>query len=143
MDAKGSMMSSTIDESSSENRSGASRRFATRYEPAQRDACLAWWERQSSIDTGSLDECPDSPSRGSHHQFALLLDISHTGASIALDLVPGDGHGVWLRLEGEVTTNWTEADVVGVTKSSLGPHLIRLAFRVPCDFETLQAAVCG
>jgi hypothetical protein len=135
-------MSSSIIEDDEEAHSGPSRRYATRYEPARRDACLAWWETASK-DADRLDECPDSPPLESHHHFALLLDISHTGASVALDQVPREEAGVWLRLEGEETTGWTEADVVGVTTTARGPHLVRLAFRAPCDFETLRAAVCG
>ena len=79
----------------------------------------------------------------SHQTFALLLDISQTGAAVALDMIPDVDQGVWLRLEGESLTDWTEADVVGITTTIRGPHLVRLAFRGPCPFETLRAAVCG
>jgi hypothetical protein len=122
--------------------SGRFLRYATRYEPARRDACLAWWEGASTIES-PLDEAGESASHEAHHSFALLLDISHTGASVAFDEVLPEHTGVWLRLEGDDTTDWTEADVVGVTPTSRGPHLIRLAFRTPCEFETLRAAVCG
>jgi hypothetical protein len=121
---------------------GASQRYATRYEPTQRDACLAWWNVPANGDRILVDEQEPFETEPQHY-FALLLDISHTGASVALDCVPDDEAGVWLRLEGDRLSEWTEADIVGVTTSARGPHLIRLAFRTPCPFETLIAAVCG
>jgi hypothetical protein len=122
--------------------SGSSLRYATRYEPARRDACLAWWNLPADGPRFLVDE-QEPATLESHHHFALLLDISHSGASVALDCVPDDESSVWLRLEGDCLTEWTEADVVGVTISARGPHLVRLSFRTPCPFETLLAAVCG
>jgi len=121
---------------------GPFRRYATRYEPSRRDACLAWRELPPPVEQGpdGIDRA-DEPE--SHQEFALLLDISHMGASVALDVAPVEGHGVWLRLEGDCLTEWSEAEVVGVTVTNRGPHLVRLAFRSPCPFETLKAAVCG
>ncbi len=117
-------------------------RIATRYEPTRRDACLSWWETYSESSAEPIiDENPDEAEP--RHHFALLLDISHTGASVALDEVPEEDSDVWLRLEGESVTDWSQANVVGVTTTSRGPHLVRLAFRSPCPFETLRAAVCG
>jgi hypothetical protein len=120
----------------------ASQRYATRYEPSQRDACLAWWNHPGAGDRILIDEQEPAVVEA-QHQFALLLDISHTGASVALDRVPDDESGVWLRLEGDRLSEWSEAEVVGITTSARGPHLVRLAFRTPCPFETLIAAVCG
>ncbi len=116
------------------------RRYSTRYEPTHRDARLFWHESSE----GEI-ECPPGPgdSIEPESQFALLLDISLTGASIVLDRVPGLDWGVWFRLEGECETDWAEAEIVGVTTSTQGPHLVRLAFRAPCPFETLRSAVCG
>jgi hypothetical protein len=121
---------------------GPFRRYATRYEPSRRDACLAWWELAPELEHGPC-RADGAEEPASRQEFALLLDISHMGASVALDLAPVEGHGVWLRLEGDCLTEWSEAEVVGVTTTSRGPHLVRLAFRAPCPFETLKAAVCG
>jgi hypothetical protein len=104
-------------------------RLATRFEPIQRDASLAWWD--SSI------------AGEAHHHFALLLDISHSGASLATDEIPDHDANVWLRLDGDGATGWTEARVVAVTTTAIGPHLIRLAFRGPFSFESLRTVVCG
>jgi hypothetical protein len=118
------------------------RRYSTRYEPTRRDACLSWWEAGAEPEATAIDsESPDEPE--AEQQFALLLDISQTGASIALDRVPRPENGVRLRLEGESLGEWTEAEVVGVTTTARGPHLVRLAFRAPCPFETLRAAIFG
>ena len=108
---------------------GPYRRLAHRYEPIQRDARLAWWD--SSVEGEA------------HHHFALLLDISHGGASLATDRVPDAEASVWLRLDGDPSTSWTEARVVQVTTTALGPHLVRLAFRGPFPYESLRIAVCG
>ena len=108
---------------------------ATRYEPSHNDACLAWRER-------SLESQTDAANPENRRLFALLLDISQTGASVALDRVPQPADGVKLRIEGNQVDDWTEAEVVGVTTSPHGPHLIRLEFRTPCPFETLRAAIC-
>ncbi len=120
------------------------RRYATRYEPTRRDACLAWWKR-SGLNDMPIDAEPlaNRTVHDARRHFALLLDISHTGASVALDEIPEEDAGVWLRLEGEEMTEWTEARVVGMTITNRGPHLVRLLFRSPCAFETLRAAVCG
>ncbi len=131
----------TLNEAGSERNSGTFRRYATRYEPSRRDACLAWWER-SILEPSAIRSGVETVHDARRH-FALLLDISHAGASVALDDIPSDDAGVWLRLEGEDITEWTEATVVGMTITNRGPHLIRLAFRTPCAFETLRAAVCG
>jgi hypothetical protein len=137
-------MSSSHNNGPIEIPSGSPRRYATRFEPARRDACLAWWNAPADgCRIADEDEDHEPADAVSHHHFALLLDISHTGASVALDCVPDDQSAVWLRLEGDCLTEWTEADVVGVTISARGPHLVRLAFRAPCPFETLRAAVCG
>jgi hypothetical protein len=117
------------------------RRYATRYEPARRDACLTWRENLRDGSPSDDQKIPDELVDRRH--FALLLDISHTGASVALDELPGEDADVWLRLEGEEITEWTEARIVGMTITNRGPHLIRLAFCSPCPFETLRAAVCG
>ena len=122
--------------------SGPFQRYATRYEPTRRDACLSWWEASAEAE-GDSDQGDETGEFEPRHHFALLLDISHTGASIALDQVPEVESDVWLRLEGESITDWSQADVVGVTTTTRGPHLVRLAFRAPCPFETLRAAVCG
>src|SRR4051794_8351809 len=108
---------------------GPSLRFAPRHEPIQRDASLAWWD--SSVEGEA------------HHHFALLLDISQGGASLATDRVPDAEASVWLRLDGDPSTSWTEARVVQVTTTALGPHLVRLAFRGPFPYESLRIAVCG
>ena len=108
---------------------GPYRRLAHRYEPIQRDASLAWWD--SSVEGQA------------HLHFALLLDISHGGASLATDRVPDAGASVWLRLDGEPSTGWAEARVVAVTTTAIGPHLVRLAFRGPFSHEALRTAVCG
>jgi PilZ domain len=115
---------------------------ATRYETCRHDACLSW--EDSSIGHESEAVFPDSSTDPmTRRLFALLLDISQTGASIALDRVPSSGDGVWLRLEGEIVTEWAPAQVVDVTTTTRGPHLVRLAFRQLCPFEILQAAICG
>jgi hypothetical protein len=108
---------------------GPYRRQANRYEPIHRDARLAWWD--PSVDGEA------------HHHFALLLDISHGGASLATDRVPDTEANVWLRLDGDPSPRWTEARVVGVTRTTIGPHLVRLAFRGPFSYEVLRNAVCG
>jgi hypothetical protein len=108
---------------------GPYRRVATRFEPVQRDACLAWWETLADGEA--------------HHQFALLLDISRGGASLATDRIPDREASIWLRLDGDPSTSWTEATVVGVTETATGPHLVRLAFRSPFSYEILRTAVCG
>ena len=130
-----------------EGRRGPSRRYATRYEPTRRDACLAWREAAGARGPDERGPDPGDPevleADGPRHHFALLLDISHTGAALALDLVPQPEACVWLRMEGDCLTAWTEAEVVGVTTTRRGPHLVRLAFRAPCPFETLKAAICG
>jgi len=115
---------------------------ATRYEPCQSDACLSSGETKLDLERDpSLLEVLAGPKTS--RQFALLLDISQTGALIALDRVPSAREGVWLGLEGEANTDWTPAEVVGVTTTPRGPHLVRLAFRSPCPFETLRAVICG
>ena len=111
-------------------------RSATWFQPSRHDACLAWGR------SGQLTEALAAPA-SSASRFALLLDISHIGASVALDEVPHEDAGLWLKLLGDDVTEWTEARVVGMTITSRGPHLIQLAFPVPCGFETLKAAVCG
>jgi hypothetical protein len=117
------------------------RQYATRYEPARRDACLAWRKKLRN-EIRSEDQAAPTVQAAFPH-FALLLDISQTGASVALDEIPEEDAGVWLRLEGDDMTEWTEARIVGMTITNRGPHLVRLAFRDPCAFETLRAAVCG
>ncbi len=119
-------------------------RRATRYEPTRREACLSWWDLPADLpaDLDGADDA-DGPDAEPHHHFALLLDISQTGASVALDEIPDADSEVWLRLEGESVTEWSSANVVGVTSTARGPHLVRLAFQSPCPFETLRAAVCG
>ncbi len=112
------------------------RQRATRYEPCRNDACLAWEEQ-------APEPGPESGDQECRRLFALLLDISQTGAVVALDKVPHPKDGVRLGLEGDQLDHWTEAEVVGVTTSPRGPHLVRLAFRNPCPFETLMAAICG
>jgi hypothetical protein len=112
---------------------GPYRRFFTRFEPVRREACLAWW--------GPSESLAMEPVAIQH--FALLLDISHTGASLALDRVPDGDSNVWLRMDGDEASDWTEADIVGVTATARGPHVVRLKFRGPCSFETLQGAICG
>jgi PilZ domain len=108
---------------------GPYRRLATRFEPTRRDASLAW--RDPSV------------AGGAHQHFALLLDISESGVALATDQVPHTDANVWLRLDGDPSTSWTEARVVDVTTTTIGPHLVRLAFRGPFSFEILQATVCG
>ena len=115
---------------------------ATRYEPNRNDACLTWREPTLGLESETI-RTETSTDPEARRLFALLLDISQTGASIALDRVPRPKDGVWLRLEGEGLTDWTEAEVVGVTTTTCGPHLVRLAFRTHCPFETLIAAICG
>jgi hypothetical protein len=131
----------SLHEGSHDLPAGHYRRYATRYEPARRDACLAWWE--GSTPSGVVDDPIEPTVHEARRHYALLLDISHTGASVALDEIPDDSTGLWLRLEGEEITEWTEARVVGMTTTNRGPHLVRLAFRAPCAFETLRSAVCG
>jgi hypothetical protein len=135
------MMPSNLTDGRSEQPRLPFRQTATRYEPARRDVCLAWWEKlagnRAPVD-GIDPAMGDSP-----RHFALLLDISHTGASVALDEIPDDDADIWLRLEGEDSAEWLEAMVVGMTITRRGPHLVRLEFRVPCAFETLRAVVCG
>jgi hypothetical protein len=115
---------------------------ATRFETCRHDAGLSWGD--SSFGHESEAVSPDgSTDPRARRLFALLLDISQTGASIALDCVPCSGDGVWLRLEGESVTEWALAEVVDVTTTTRGPHLVRLAFRQACPFEILQAAICG
>ena len=135
-------MSSQSTNGPSDPSAGTFRRYATRFEPARRDACLAWWQICPTPAPPRAEE-GDESGHSAHHSFALLLDISHTGASVAFDEPLEEDMGVWLRLDGDNSANWTEADVVGVTRTSRGPHLIRLAFRAPCEFETLRSAVCG
>jgi hypothetical protein len=115
---------------------------ATRFEPCRNDACLTWRESGSSLESETINaDNPVAPD--AEHLFALLIDISQTGASIALDRVPQAAEHVWLRLEGDGHPDWAEAQVVGVTTTSRGPHLVRLAFRNPCPDETLLATICG
>jgi PilZ domain len=111
---------------------------ATRYEPFQSEACLTWRDERPELDQAVDGKATVVPAIG--RLFALLLDISQTGAAIALDRVPRPGDGVWLGLEGD---SWTPAEVVGVTTTTQGPHLVRLAFKDPCPMETLLAAICG
>ena len=115
---------------------------ATRFETCRHDASLSWGDSSIGYETEAMfpDGSTDPMAR---RLFALLLDISQTGASIAFDHVPCSGDGVWLRLEGESVTEWAPAEVVNVTTTTRGPHLVRLAFRQPCPFEMLQAAICG
>jgi PilZ domain len=108
---------------------------ATRFDASRNDASLAWKEASLGVESEASDT-------DSGPLFALLLDISQTGASIALDQVPRASEEVWLRLEGEGPTDWNEARVVGVETTTGGPHLVRLAFREPCPLETLLAAIC-
>jgi hypothetical protein len=111
---------------------------ATRYEPFQNEACLTWRDERPELDQAIDGNATVAPA--ARRLFALLLDISQTGAAIALDRVPRPGDGVWLGLEGD---SWTPAEVVGVTTTTQGPHLVRLAFKDPCPMETLLAAICG
>jgi hypothetical protein len=129
-------MDTTTDPSPNESSPPLLRPRATRYEPSRNDACLVWKEQD-----GEVKLSPPSPD--DRRLFALLLDISQTGASVALDDIPHPSDGVRLRIEGGHVTDWTEAEVVGVTTTTQGPHLVRLAFRTPCTFETLLAAICG
>jgi hypothetical protein len=115
---------------------------ATRYEPSRNEARLSWRDSGFVNESARADPEP-STELAAPQLFALLLDISQTGAAIALDRVFRSGEGVWLRLEGQDSTNWTAAEVVGVTTTTRGPHLVRLAFRSPCPFETLRAAILG
>jgi len=121
---------------------GGLRRYATRHEATQRDAYLAWWEIPSE-DSQAIDSSEVPGDFEGHHHFALLLDISHSGASVALDYIPPDRAAVWLRLDWDSDAEWTEAEVVGVTTTVRGPHLVHLAFRSPCSFEILRWAICG
>ncbi len=109
---------------------------ATRFEASRNDACLTWKESSTRID-------PEASGPDARRLFALLLDISQTGASIALDRVPRRNEIVRLKLDGEGSADGTEAEVVAVETTTLGPHLVRLAFRAPCPFDTLLAAICG
>ena len=129
--------------------SGTCRRYGTRYVPVRRDACLAWWSEAFDgsaalvvQDTDATIEFRDQEPEP-RHLYALLIDISLNGASVAVDQVPPPGRPVWFSLECLDRSDWVEAEVVGTILTNRGPHIIRLSFRSDCRFETIQTAICG
>jgi hypothetical protein len=128
-------MESTMNQDSAGQLKETYKERATRFEACRNDASLAW----KDATPGGESEASDWQSR---RLFALLLDISQTGASIALDRLPPPSDEVWLRFEGEGGNDWNEARVVGVETTTSGPHLVRLAFRDPCPFETMLGVIC-
>src|SRR5437879_5930454 len=81
-DRRGSTMLSTPANGPVLVPTGPFRRYATRYEPSRRDACLAWRELPPPVERGP-DGIDGADEPESHQEFALLLDISHMGASVA------------------------------------------------------------
>jgi len=125
-------------------------RNSARHEPVLRDARVAWWgEPDESEESEPFD--PDATAEFDglafeprpHHLFALLLDISASGARVVVDRLPCDERPIWFRLDARSGGDWAEAHIIGATTTPRGPHVLRLAFRAPCPFDTLREAVCG
>jgi hypothetical protein len=125
-------------------------RDSARHEPVQRGAYLAWWCETDEVETAdafdpeaTAEFDPADLGPRSHQVFALLLDISASGARVVVDRVPEDRHPLWFRLDGDPSAEWAEAHIVGSTTTPRGPHIVRLAFRAKCPYQTLREAVCG
>ena len=73
---------------------------------------------------------------------ALILDVSLRGALIAADELP-NAERVWICLDGPTPTDWIEARVVNVVRTSLGPHKVGLSFETNCPYAFFKAAVYG
>jgi hypothetical protein len=115
---------------------------ATRYEPCSNESSVALpGKKMDPVSNFGSAEPPTGDPNCT--PFALLLDVSATGAMIALDEAPTPREPVWLRLGLQDRVAWREARVVGVTSSPRGPHLVRLAFLDPCPVEVLMDTVCG
>jgi hypothetical protein len=101
----------------------------------RREACLGWWDEPREPDDHAGELEPD-------RHFALLLDISHMGASVAVDSLPHQGQEVWMKVEDGRPSQWIEAEVVGIRETLRGPHVVRMAFLEPCPIETLLKTLC-
>ena len=114
---------------------------ATRYEPCSIESSVALQgEGADRIAGVSRAEPPMGDTDPAF--FALLLDISASGAAIVLDHAPHPRNLIWLRLRRDGEAARTAAEMVDVTSSRQGPHLARLAFLDPCPVEMLLETVC-
>ena len=120
------------------------------HEPVVREACLAWGgdpgelEADGDFDPEATREFSDVIRFDRIRQgFALLLEIGLAGATVVVDEVPEADRNLSFHLDDRRAGGWIGAEVVGVTPTPRGPHLVRLAFRDGCPFETLRAAICG
>ena len=116
--------------------SGPNRRFGARFQPVCREARIA-----SGLNSGGDMTQPEGSE--SPQQFALLLDISRSGASVVTDRFPRHDRPVWLRLEGHGPRDWSQARVVAVTSTRRGPHVVRIEFNDPCPYDVLRDAITG
>lgn len=101
------------------------RRSSPRYNVVE-DAAWLGWRDETEFQT----------------RHALILDVSLRGASITADEVP-ETERVWICLDGPTPTDWIEARVVGVVRTRMGPHKLRLAFENQCPYAFFKAAVYG
>lgn len=103
-----------------------SRRRSTRYQPVDDRLWLGWTQG---------DQFRTS--------LALLLDVSLTGALLVADEVPKESTPAWICLQSAGQTDWVKGRVLGVIRTWLGPHKVRLVFEGTCPYAFFKAAVYG
>ncbi len=108
------------------------RRDSVRYTVVENQALIAWSEGEESLQTS-----------------AYLKSISQSGALLVAEKRVRRDAGVWVRLEQPASTEWTQANVVEVSKAP-GLFLfrkprfhIRLRFSAACPYEVFKAATHG
>jgi hypothetical protein len=74
---------------------------------------------------------------------ALLLEVSHTGASMVVDAIPDQTGYAFIQLECLEQESWAPLTIVRVTRSSQGPHLAHVEFRNGCPYSLFKVAVFG
>jgi len=82
-------------------------------------------------------------SKKPRYSYGVVVNISQSGMAVLCDNAPRSPEKIRLRLERPLLTDWVEVDLKGVTLSTQGPHLVRLAFRHLCPYDFFKAAVYG
>jgi hypothetical protein len=99
--------------------------------------------RQSAEERREAAEPKPQETMTQRFSNAEVVDISQTGIAVLSGEVPQSDQKIWLRLDQPSATDWVEVVLKEATRSSQGPHLIRLAFTQPCPYDFFKAALYG
>ena len=103
------------------------RRRICRYSAVETQAWLGWWEGQEFRSTN-----------------ARLVDISLRGCMMTVDQLPPKEQSVWFCPPGTTPSEWIEAKLIESKRRSLGPRVVRIAFRASrSPYETFKHLVYG